>query len=179
MWQLTCLRFVAEVALHTLDSPRSIRASSTSFQQAPRPAGSRVMGKITPLGRYVIIRPCTDLMNENPRVKSVLCFGTAERIRNMCSLVHFRSADPFRDVLVPQGASCSSFVSYAAGMVANASTDSVFVGPCDPTGNSWFPQDYLSLAIPINMARRMADDLENSFINKRPDVAYPEQRSNA
>jgi hypothetical protein len=167
------------VALHTLDSPRSIRASSTSFQQAPRPAGSRVMGKITPLGRYVIIRPCTDLMNENPRVKSVLCFGTAERIRNMCSLVHFRSADPFRDVLVPQGASCSSFVSYAAGMVANASTDSVFVGPCDPTGNSWFPQDYLSLAIPINMARRMADDLENSFINKRPDVAYPEQRSNA
>jgi hypothetical protein len=136
----------------------------------------RRMGKITPLGRYVVIRPCSDLVNGDPGVKSILCFGTAERIRNMCSLVHFRSINPFSEVLVPQGASCSSFVSYASGMVQNAPASAVFVGPCDPTGNSWFPQDLLSLAIPIKIAREMAEDLESSFIAKRPSVAYPEQR---
>jgi hypothetical protein len=61
-------------------------------------------------------------------------------------------------------------------MVENAPADAVFVGPCDPTGNSWFPQDLLSLAIPIKIARQMAKDLESSFIVKRPNVAYPEQR---
>jgi hypothetical protein len=138
----------------------------------------RRMGRITPPARYVIIRPCADLVSEDVEVRSILCFGTAERIRNMCSLVHFRSQDPFHEVLVPQGASCASFVSYAAGMVENAPANAVFVGPCDPTGNSWFPQDFLSLAIPIKIARRMAEDLEDSFIVKRPTVAYPEQRTN-
>jgi hypothetical protein len=137
----------------------------------------RRMGKITSLGRYVVIRPCSDLANEDPGVKSILCFGTAERIRNMCSLVQFRSIDPFSDVLVPQGASCSSFVSYASGMVEHAPAGAVFVGPCDPTGNSWFPQDFLSLAMPIKIARRMAEDLEVSFIARRPNVAYTEQRT--
>jgi hypothetical protein len=61
-------------------------------------------------------------------------------------------------------------------MVEKAPVDAVFVGPCDPTGNTWFPQDHLSLAMPIKMARRMADDLEDSFVTKRPTVAYPEQR---
>jgi len=135
------------------------------------------MGKITPPGKYVIIRPCSDLVNEDPGVKSLLCFATAERIRNMCSLAQFRSTNPFHEVLAPWGASCSSFVSYAAGMVENAYTDAVFLGPFDPTGNSWFPQDYLSLAIPIKVARRMAQDLESSFIIKRPSVAYPEKRT--
>lgn len=137
----------------------------------------KLMGKIMPSGKYVVIRPCADLVSEDPGVRSILCFGTAEQIRNMCSLVHFRSRDPFREVLVPQGPSCASFVSYAAGMVENAPTDAVFVGPCDPTGNSWFPQDHLSLAIPIKTARRMAVDLENSFIIKRATVAYPERRT--
>lgn len=136
----------------------------------------RRMGKITPLGTYVVIRHCSDLVNEDPGVKSILCFGTAERIRNMCSLVHFRSINPFSDVLVPQGASCSTFVTYASGMAENAPRGAVFVGPCDPTGNSWFPQDLLSLAIPIKIARQMTEDLESSFITKRPSVAYPEQR---
>jgi hypothetical protein len=134
------------------------------------------VGKITPLGKYVIIRPCADLTNSDPGVRSILCFGEAEQIRNMCSLVHFRSQDPFRDVLVPQGASCASFVSYAAGMAENAPKQAVFVGPCDPTGNAWFPPNYLSMAIPIQIAIRMSEDLENSFIIKRATVAYPEQR---
>ena len=136
----------------------------------------KLAGTITPLGKYMVIRPCTDLINGDPGVRSILCFGIAEQIRNMCSLVHFRSRDPFREILVPQGAACASFVTYAAGMAENAPADAVFLGPCDPTGNSWFPRDHLSLAIPIKTARRMNEDLDDSFIVKRPLVAYPEHR---
>ena len=134
------------------------------------------MGRVTPPGRYLIISPCSDLPDGDPGVRSVLCFGVAEQIRNMCSLVHFRSGEPFHAVLVPQGAACASFVSYAAGMVEHAPAEAVVVGPCDPTGNYWFPEDYLSLAIPIVIARRMAEDVEDSFLTKRAAVAYPEHR---
>jgi hypothetical protein len=149
-----------------------LRATPELFEE-----NRKLMGKITPPGKYVIIRPCTDLTSEDPGLRSILCFGNAEQIRNMVALVHFSARNPFREVLVPQGASCASFVSYAAGMVEKAPADTVFVGPCDPTGNTWFPQDHLSLAIPIKMAKRMADDLEDSFVTKRPFVAYPEHRA--
>ena len=148
-----------------------LRATPELFEE-----NRKLMGKITPPSKYVIIRPCADLTSEDPGVRSVLCFGTAEQIRNMVALVHFSARNPFREVLVPQGASCASFVSYGAGMVEKAPADTVFVGPCDPTGNTWFPHDHLSLAIPVKMARRMADDLEDSFVTKRPTVAYPEHR---
>jgi hypothetical protein len=136
----------------------------------------KLMGKTTPLGKYLVIQSCADLVNEDRGVRSILCFGIAEQIRNLCSLVQFRSHDPFREVLIPQGASCASFVSYAAGMVENAPVDAVFVGPCDPTGNSWFPPDHLSIAFPIKIAKRISEDLENSFIIKRSTVAYPKHR---
>lgn len=148
-----------------------LRASPELFEE-----NYRTLGKITPLDKYMVIRPCADLTNEDPGVRSILCFGTAEQTRNLISLVHFRSRRPFNDAMVPQGAACASFVSYAAGMVENAPSDTAFVGPSDPTGNYWFPEDCLSLAIPITVARRMADDLESSFIMKRPAVAYPRQR---
>jgi hypothetical protein len=130
-----------------------LRASPELFEE-----NLRMLGKITPLDKYIVIRPCVDLTDEDPDVRSILCFGTAEQVRNMISLVQFRSRDPFHDAVVPQGAACASFVSYAAGMVENSPPDTAFVGPSDPTGNNWFPQDYLSLAIPIKTARRMADD---------------------
>jgi hypothetical protein len=148
-----------------------LRASPELFEES-----RRTMGEVTPLDKYIVIQPCADLTNDDPGVKSILCFGTAEQIRNMISLIHFRSPHPFCNTLVPEGAACASFVSYAAGMVEKAPPDTAFVGPSDPTGNKWFPEDYLSLAIPIRIARRMADDLEDSFIMKRPTVAYPEQR---
>ena len=148
-----------------------LRANPELFEE-----NRKLMGKITPPGRFIIIRPCADLTNEDPGVRSILCFGRAEQIRNMTALVHFNARDPFREALLPQGAACASFVSYAAGMVEKAPVDAVFVGPCDPTGNIWFPEDHLSLAIPIRIARRMAYDLENSFITRRPTVAYPAQR---
>jgi hypothetical protein len=139
----------------------------------------KLMGKITPPGKYLVIQSCADLVNEDRGVRSILCFGIAEQIRNLCSLVQFRSRDPFREILVPQGASCASFVSYAAGMVENAPADAAFVGPCDPTGNSWFPPDHLSIAFPIKIAKRISVDLESSFIIKRPTVAYPTHRIQA
>ena len=148
-----------------------LRASPEIFEE-----GRRMMGKITALDEYIVIRPCADLQDEDPGVKSIVCFGTAEQVRNLISLVHFRSRDPFHNTLAPQGAACASFVSYAAGMVENSPPDSTFVGPSDPTGNSWFPEDHLSLAIPIKIARCMANDLSSSFIMKRPTVAYPEHR---
>jgi hypothetical protein len=148
-----------------------LRATPELFEE-----NRRRMGKITPLGRYVIIRPCTELTDGDPGVKSVLCFGTAEQIRNLVSLIHFQSREAFYETLFPQGAACASFVSYAAGMVERCPQNAAFVGPSDPTGNAWFPQDHLSLAVPITIARRMAEDLENSFITKRPFVAYPAQR---
>ena len=137
----------------------------------------RVLGKITPPGRYIVIRACADLAGEDPGVRSVLCFAGVEQIRNLCGLVHFRSRDQFNEIVVPQGASCASFVTFAAGMAVGAPKNAVFLGPCDPTGNSWFPPDMMSMAIPIKIARRMCEDLEESFIVKRPQVAYPARRT--
>lgn len=149
-----------------------LRATPELFEE-----NLRRMGRIAPLGRYLIVRPCAELTEEDPGVKSVLCFGNAEQIRNMVSLIHFRAIDAFHETVIPQGAACASFVSYAAGMVEKSPADTAFIGPSDPTGNMWFPQDHLSLAIPIKIARRMADDLEHSFIAKRPFIAYPKQRA--
>jgi hypothetical protein len=151
-----------------------LRASPELFEE-----NRRLMGKITPPGKHLVIQPCADLVDEDREVKSILCFGIGEQIRNLCSLVQFRSRNPFREILVPQGAACASFVSYAAGMVENARVDTVFVGPCDPTGNSWFPPDHLSIAFPIKIAKRISEDLESSFIIKRPTVAYPDHRIQA
>jgi hypothetical protein len=153
-------------------SPEFLRASPELVEE-----NRKLTGKITRLGKYVVIRPCADVVDEDPGVRSILCFGMAEQMRNMCSLVHFRSRNRFREVIVPQGASGASFVSYAAGMVENAPADAVFVGPCDPTGNFWFPPDHLSLAISLRMAMRMNEDLDSSFIVKRSAVAYPKHRT--
>jgi hypothetical protein len=68
-----------------------------------------------------------------------------------------------------------SFVSYATRRVEKAPPGTVLVGPSDPAGNKWFPQDHFSLAIPIKNARRIVEDLKNAFVAKK-SVAYPEQR---
>lgn len=132
----------------------------------------RSTGKITPLGKYIIIQrsDCMDLGNS--QIKLLLCFGKAEQIRNLCSLVYFRSLTAF-EVYIPWGPSCASFISYPAGMIENSPSNAVIIGPTDPTGNYWFPSDYLSMGIPFSTAKQMAADLASSFIQKRPKVAYP------
>lgn len=134
------------------------------------------IGEITPPGKFIVFQACEDLSGEDPGVRSIVCFGIGEQIRNLCTLIHFRSLNPFYSVLTPWGPSCATFITYPAGMAKNAPFDSVFTGPVDPTGNAWFPANYMALGIPISVARRMSEDLEDSFIIKRPKIAYPDHR---
>jgi hypothetical protein len=133
------------------------------------------VGKITPPGKYLIIASLDEL-DEDPGVKSILCFGKSEQIRNLCSLINFRSIDPFKSVITPFGPSCATFVTYPAGMAENAPKNTAFMGPVDPTGNNWFPKDYMALGIPLDIALNMCHDLNNSFAVKRPEVAFPRER---
>jgi Uncharacterised ArCR, COG2043 len=135
------------------------------------------VGKITPPGKYLVISPLKE-MEEGYDVKSVLCFGSGEQIRNLCSLIHFRLEDPFKSIITPFGPSCATFVTYPAGMSEKAPKNTAYIGPVDPTGNSWFPTNYMALGIPIDMARDMCNDLADSFAVKRPQVAYPDIRNN-
>ncbi len=133
------------------------------------------IGKITPLGKYIVIRKCDDLDEQDPDVKALICFGLSEQIRNLCSLAYFRPEKGF-NIQIPWGPSCASFVTYPAGMVENGSENTIIIGPTDPTGNYWFPQDYLSMGIPFEIVKRMVNDLDDSFIIKRSEIAYPIKR---
>jgi len=137
---------------------------------------ARRIGKITPPGKYVVVKPCADLSEVDPEPLSILLFGEPEQIRVLCALVHFRSSDPFEEVLAPSGPSCASFITYASGMAENAPKNSAILGPFDPTGNRWFPPELMSIALPMDLARRMYDDLPSSFLAKRAAVAFPQKR---
>ncbi|MHA1931709.1 MAG: DUF169 domain-containing protein [Promethearchaeota archaeon] len=133
------------------------------------------IGNITPLGKYTIIQRSDGLDVHNIEVKAFICFGVSEQIRNLCSLAHFRPENVV-NIQIPWGASCASFITYPAGMAENSPKNSIIIGPSDPTGNYWFPQNYLSIGIPFDIAKRMAHDLDQSFITKRPKIAYPIDR---
>lgn len=133
------------------------------------------IGKITPLDKYTIISRYDAMDIEDRDIQLILCFGISEQIRNLCSLAHFRPEGGF-DVQVPWGPSCASFITYPAGMAEKGPHNCIIIGPTDPTGNYWFPQNYLSMGLPLEVARNMANDLNDSFISKRPEIAYPEKR---
>jgi hypothetical protein len=61
-------------------------------------------------------------------------------------------------------------------MAENAPKDSAYVGPTDPTGNSWLPPELMIMSIPITLAQQMVADLGESFICRRSRIAYPENR---
>jgi hypothetical protein len=67
-------------------------------------------------------------------------------------------------------------VTYAAGMAEHAPRGRAIVGPVDPTGNAWLPPDLMSLAVPFSLARSMAENIEGSFLTKRPHITFPTQR---
>lgn len=137
------------------------------FLQAP--------GEITPPGRYIVITGAGSVTDE-AAVRSLLVIGTAEQVRNLGGLVHYGSEDIFRSVLMPAGAACASMITYAAGMASRAPRDVAYIGPVDPTGNAWFPPDALSFAAPIELARRMVEDMPSSFMGGRAEVAFPDRR---
>jgi hypothetical protein len=134
------------------------------------------VGEIKPPGRFIVMRRAEDIREEHPGARSFICFGTAEQIRNIVALHHFGSSDSFGSALMPWGPTCATLITYPAGLASKAPKDAVFVGPVDPTGNEWFPEDFMAVTMPIGTARRMCDDLEESFIMKRAKVAYPEKR---
>jgi hypothetical protein len=143
------------------------------------------IGDITPPGKYLVVSTCDDFAEndkngDNPdedAVKSFLCFGNGQQIRNLCSLIHFRTENPFESIIAPFGPACSTMLTYPAHMAQKTPKNNAFIGPVDPTGNSWFPVDYMALGIPMNMAQNMCHDLEESFAFKRPEVAYPQKRN--
>lgn len=131
------------------------------------------LGKITPPGTYLIVQACDSLPEKDPGIRSICCFGTAEQIRNMAALIHFDRDDPFLPVIVPWGPSCSTLITYPAGMAEHAPKNSAFVGPQDPTQNHTLPPDMMALGIPAAIAVRMTENLDASFVVKRPKVAFP------
>ena len=124
----------------------------------------------------MVIQKCDEIDDQDLAVKSLLCFGEPEQIRNLCSLAHFRPENVV-NIQIPWGASCASFVTFPAGMTENGPKNSIIIGPSDPTGNYWFPRNYLSIGIPFEIAKRMAQDLDHSFITKRSNIAYPTKRT--
>ncbi len=158
-------------------SPDYRRGAAEYYKADPETAERSIqaIGKLTPLGKYTVISGCDDLPFGDPGVKAIVCFGTARQIRNLCGLVHVRSTRPFTSTIVPWGSGCANMITYPAGIAENAPDSAAFVGPVDPTGNDQFPESYLLIGIPIRIARRMCDDLDDSFIEKNPDVAYPKK----
>jgi len=136
------------------------------------------VGTITPPGKYTIIRACEDVSEENLDVKAIICFGGAEQIRNLSMLAYFKRNTSFGLIQMPWGSSCSSFITYPAGLSDGSPKNCVFLGPIDPTDNYFFPPDILAMGLPIEIAEEMSRNLEDSFIIKRRDVAYPQERAN-
>ena len=134
-----------------------------------------ILGKITPPGKFIVACPCGTI-KDDPGVLSILCFGTGEQIRNLAGLAQFTEYEQFSTVITPGGPTCATFITYAAGMAEKAPKSAVFTGPTDPTGNLWFPPELMAMSIPIDKAAQMAECLDDSFISKKPKVAYPERR---
>ncbi len=134
----------------------------------------KAVGDITPLGSYTVISPCEELV-KNPDVKAIICFGNAEQIRNLCSLIHFRSINPFSAISCAWGPFCLTILTYPAGLAEKAPKDSAYIGPVDPTGNCWFPEDHMALGIPLKLAITACEDIDKSFITKRAHVAFPKR----
>lgn len=132
------------------------------------------IGAITPPGTYLVVRTCSSVPETLPEVRAISCFGTAEQIRNISALVHFDRADPFLPVLVPWGPACATVVTYPAGMAGHAPRGSAFMGPQDPTLNWALPPGMMAIGLPYRMARGIVEQIDRSFIVKRPSVAFPD-----
>ncbi|MBP1928136.1 hypothetical protein J2741_000683 [Methanolinea mesophila] len=180
MGGLTHMGFIAtpeDIKYFVSTGRADIRGGAAEFLKADPGLVERSFaaeGTITPPGRYLIIRSCDTLDGKDPGVRSICCFGNAEEIRNLAALVHFDRDDPFTAVVVPWGPSCSTYISYPAGMASKAPQDTAFMGPQDPTQNYAFPPDMMALGIPAGMARRMVRNLDTSFVIRRPKVAFPD-----
>lgn len=133
-------------------------------------------GPIHPPGKYLVVQTCDTLPDTDPAVRSLCCVGTGEQIRNMAALIHFDRDDPFSPVIVPWGSSCATFITFPAGLAENTPRNTAFMGPQDPTQNHSFPPEMMALGIPAEMAVQMVNNLDASFITRRPQVAFPRHK---
>lgn len=138
----------------------------------------QVVGKISMPSENLVIQRTEGIATVNDCL-CIILFGRAESVRNICTLQHFGTSEALSSVTVPWGPMCASLVTYASGMASGMPGESMILGPTDPTVNPWFPPDLVSISIPMHVASRMADDLERSFIEKRPEVAYPSARNDS
>lgn len=155
---------------------KNIRGGAAEYLKAGPKLVERcftALGKVSPPGKYLIVQACDTLPGKDPGIRSICCFGTAEQIRNMAALVHFDRDDPFSPVIVPWGPSCSTFITYPAGMAENAPKNTAFMGPQDPTQNRNLPPDMMAMGIPAGVAVTMVENLDSSFIIRRPGIAFP------
>jgi hypothetical protein len=132
-------------------------------------------GKVTPLANTSLLGRATIISRRTGLDQS--SSAGSEQIRNLCGLAQFNSPDPFFKTLLRPGATCSTMITFPAGMAENAPKDSAYVGPSDPTGNTWLPPELMVMGTPIALAQQMASDLDESFIGKRSGIAYPENRA--
>jgi hypothetical protein len=137
-------------------------------------ASFKAIGRITPPGLYLIVRTCETVPEADPGIRSICLFGNAEQVRNLAALIHFDQKDPFSPVIVPWGPSCATLISYPAGLAEHAPKQTAFMGPQDPTQNRSLPPDFMALGVPAPIAVRMAENLNRSFVTKRPGVAFPD-----
>ncbi len=135
------------------------------------------LGRLTPPGKYLVVRACGTLPQKHPGIRSLCFFGTAEQVRNMAALVHFARDDPFSPVIVPWGPSCSTFITYPAGMAEHAPARTAFMGPQDPTQNRTLPPGMMAIGIPADVVLEMAANLDDSFVVKRSRVAFPDHEA--
>jgi hypothetical protein len=152
-----------------------LRASPEIAEEAAERAGG-----FTAPGENLVIATADKVANlglDASAALCVTCFGTAEQIRNLSALVHYRNTDIFQNVVLAVGPACSTFVSYPAGLAQKSPKNAAYAGPADPTGNIWFPPDFMALGIPIALAQQMADDVPASFLTQRPMVAFPTKRA--
>ena len=139
-------------------------------------ASRLAMGEIRPIWEFLVVRPAEKYPPDAPEPRSLLLFAQAEPARVLCALAHFGTADVFGAAVVPWGAACTTFITYPAGLAEKAPRNAVILGPTDASVNRWFPREMVALGIPMEVARRMADEVPSSFVGKRPGMAYPERR---
>lgn len=121
------------------------------------------MGKFTPAGKYVVMQALEDMDNNPKDMKSILCFGNSEQVRNLGGLIHFSEPRAFTPIMAPWGSGCATFVAFPAGIASGCPKETAILSPFVPEANKWFPVDMLALCIPIAMAQRMAEGYESSF----------------
>ena len=136
------------------------------------------IGEVKQLENNLIIQKCEEIdldRQKDINIKSILIFGNSEQIRNLSSLIYFENENTFTGISMPFGPACASFITYPNGMVEKTPEKASFLGPVDPTGNIWFPSDHMSMGIPIKIAIKLYENIDKSFLSKRPEVAFPKK----